>query len=374
MAPDSFKGSLNASEIAQSMASGVKKAAPDSIIDMLPIADGGEGTMDCMIEAVGGHIVTVSIHDPLGNARDARYGLLVDGTVVIEAAEANGLELIERDERNPLLMNTVGVGELIVHALDAGHTSFIIGIGGSGTNDAGIGMLYALGVRLLDVNGNELEPLPLSLSQLFTLDCSQLHPNLRLTTMHIATDVSNPLCGEQGATAIFGPQKGVRSEWIDSLDQGFRQLSVVIDRQFGISTADMPGAGAAGGMGAAFVGVLGAKLGRGIDIILEMTDFNRRAKAADLIFTGEGKTDTQTLQGKAVYGVVVRAKTLGTPVICVSGSYGSDVEDLYDMGLDAMLSIVPGPVSLEQSLLHAKAYIVQTCFQAMRIFLAGQRQ
>ncbi len=372
IAPDSFKGSLSAFAAAHHMAIGIRKAMPNCDVDLLPIADGGEGTVDCMVEAIGGKKVTTRVHNPLGEWIEAQYGVLTDGTVVIEAAAANGLELIEKSKRDPLIANTIGVGELIQDALDANHTSFIIGLGGSGTNDGGIGMLHALGIRLLDAKGDILSPIPLACRSLDSFDISHIHPKLHTANIRIATDVDNSLCGINGATVVFGPQKGVQPEWIEPLDQALAQFGNVLEKQFGVSILNRRGSGAAGGMGAAFVGILGATLDRGIDLILNIAKFDQRAALADLILTGEGKTDSQTLQGKAVYGVVRRAAQLSIPVLCVSGSYESSANPLYDLGLDGLLSIIPGPVPLEQALFYADHFLEQTSYAAFRIFMAGR--
>ncbi|PWI57033.1 glycerate kinase [Sulfoacidibacillus thermotolerans] len=371
IAPDSFKGSLPARAVAQHMENGIKKVAPHSTIKLLPLADGGEGTLDCLLQAKGGYKVSVPVHDPLGRNILAQYGVLPDGTAVIEAAAAIGYHLMVNTQQDVRKANSVGVGELIKHALEAGHTSLMIGLGGSGTNDGGVGMLHALGIRLLNAAGEELPLVPLACQQLERIDDTELHPQIRLANIRVVADVTNPLCGPSGATAIYGPQKGIAHQWINLFDQALAKFAEVVEKQFGVHVASLPGAGAAGGLGAALVGVLGAKIYRGIEQMLDWLDFDMHATRADLIFTGEGKTDSQTLHGKAVFGVAQRARRVDTPVICISGSIDMTASQIDQLGVTGLLSIVPGPMSLEQAFHDAAFHVERTSQTAMQIFLAN---
>ncbi|MFB5188797.1 glycerate kinase [Alicyclobacillus fastidiosus] len=372
IAPDSFKGSLSAQHVAASIADGVVSACPDAEVHLVPLADGGEGTVDCLLDVVGGDVVTVPVHDPLGRPIDAHYGVLPDGTVVIEVASAAGLTLVAEQERDVLRGNTQGLGELLSHALDAGRTSFVVALGGSATNDGGVGMLYALGARFYDENGHELAPTPDSCRSLWRIDVSHLHPKLADASIRVACDVANPLCGERGATAVYGPQKGVTPDLIPVLDAFLDRFAAVVHRDLQISIRDIPGAGAAGGLGAALVGLLGAKLLRGIDLILDLTSFDTRLEAADLVITGEGSTDAQTANGKAVMGIATRAKAVGVPVFCLSGNISREATALYEHGVTALFSITQGPMSLADAMKSTGALLARSGESAVRAFLAGR--
>lgn len=372
IAPDSFKGSLSARAAACSLAKGIALACPDAEIDILPIGDGGEGTLDALLDAVGGEKVWVPVQDPLGCAIDAEYGVLSEGTVVIEIATAAGLGMVADADPGILYRNTHGVGELIRHALEAGRTKFVVGLGGSATNDGGIGMLYALGARFYDPDGGELEPTPASCHNLAHIDTSGLHPALTDVTMRVACDVTNPLCGPMGASAVYGPQKGATEELILVLDAFLERFAMVVSHDIGISIRDIPGAGAAGGLGAAFVGLLGAQLVKGIDLILDLTSFDTRVRQADVVLTGEGRTDSQTQYGKAVMGVATRAKSAGIPVFCLSGSIAEEASFLYDHGVTALFSITQGPTTLTEAMHASDLWLAQTAEAAMRAFLAGR--
>lgn len=370
VAPDSFKRSLSAQAAAAAIAAGVKRACPDAVIDLAPIADGGEGTVDCMLAAVGGRKVGVVVHDPLGHLVNAFYGLLDDGTVVIEVAAAVGLGLIGEADVDPLQSNTVGVGELIRAALGAGLRRFVIGLGGSATNDAGIGMLYALGARFYDAAGAELAPTPQACLSLERLELADLHPDLGDATIRVACDVSNPLCGPTGATAVYGPQKGVTAELVPVLDGVLARFAMAVEVNRGVAVEALAGAGAAGGLGAAFIGVLGADLVQGIDLVMDLLAFDERVADADLVITGEGRTDAQTVHGKAVFGVATRARAAGVPVICLSGSVAEDAYVLYQHGVTALLAIAPGPITLLQSMRSTGDYLAATAESSVRIFSA----
>ncbi|WP_206921904.1 glycerate kinase family protein [Alicyclobacillus suci] len=372
IAPDSFKGSLSAQAVAGAMAEGVRKVSPCAAVELVPIADGGEGTVDCLLAAIGGEKVEVQVHDPLGRPVLAHYGILKHGTVVLEVAVAAGLGLISDGERDVLHANTAGVGELIAHALDAGRTSFVIGLGGSATNDAGIGMLHALGARFYDVEGRELPPTPEACLRLAHIDTKGMHPKLNDATIRVACDVSNPLCGPLGATAVYGPQKGVTPDLLPILDKALEQFAMVVQRDLDFPILDFPGSGAAGGLGGAFGGVMKAELVQGIDLILQECAFDTTLVDADFVLTGEGKTDSQTVHGKAVQGVAMRAKLQGIPVFCVSGAVAEGTNELYECGVTALFSITPGPVSLVESMNSTYEYLVRSVENITRVYLAGR--
>ncbi|MCF8563953.1 glycerate kinase [Alicyclobacillus tolerans] len=371
VAPDSFKGSLSAREVTRTMVQAVQRVIPDCRIDEVPIADGGEGTVDCLVAATGGQIVKVPVRDPLGRTVDGSYGLLPDGTCVIEVAAAAGLTMVKDAERDILRQSSYGVGQLIAHALEAGHTSFVVGLGGSATNDAGAGMLEALGVRFFDALHQSVPGTPEGLLNLQSVDLTGIHPGLAQAEIRVACDVNNPLCGPNGASAIFGPQKGATEELIPVLDRALDRFAGVVESQTGTAFREMEGAGAAGGLGGAFAGVLGAKLIQGIDLVLDVVDFNRRLQGADLVLTGEGRTDGQTMQGKAVFGIGRRAREASVPVFCISGAVTPDARALYDLGVTALFAIPNGPLSLPECLDRAGELLADAVESAVRAFVAG---
>ncbi|ARF17856.1 glycerate kinase [Sporosarcina ureae] len=320
IAPDAFKGSLHAEEAADAISSGVQKVYPCAEVVRLPVADGGEGTLAVLVSATGGTLRTVSVLDPLGRTIDASFGVLGDGqTAVIEMAQASGLLLLEGHELDPMKASTFGTGQLIRHALDAGYRKMIIGLGGSATNDGGAGLLEALGVRFL-ADGQLLQMNGEILPFINEIDVSQLDQRLLETDIHIASDVENPFVGEQGASCIFGPQKGADAEMVLRLDEGLRHLADETERQTGVRLHELRGAGAAGGSAGALIAYCGAHLESGIDVVLEAMDFVTHLSSADFIVTGEGKTDRQTLAGKALMGIAKLAKVESVPVIVISGT------------------------------------------------------
>lgn len=320
IAPDAFKGSLRAEEAADAIYSGVKKVFPQAEIIRLPIADGGEGTLSVLISSTGGTIETVSVQDPLGRVIDAHFGVLGDGeTAVIEMAQASGLMLLTKRELDPMKASTYGTGQLILHALDRGYRKLIIGLGGSATNDGGAGLLEALGVKFkaagwpLEMNGS-------TLSVFDEIDISKLDKRVLEADIRIASDVENSFVGERGASVVFGPQKGADPEMVLDLDEGLEHFADETERVTGIRLHDLRGAGAAGGSAGALIAYCGARLESGIDVVLEAMNFVKHASSADLIVTGEGKTDRQTLAGKALMGISKLAKVEGIPVVVVSGA------------------------------------------------------
>lgn len=373
IAPDSFKGSLPAKEVAAAIAAGVRKVWPDARIDCVPLADGGEGTVEALVEATGGRFVQARVTGPLGEPVEAVYGLLGDGeTAVIEMAAASGLPLVPPDRRDPARATTRGTGELIRAALDRGCRRLIIGIGGSATNDGGAGMAQALGVSFRDRHGRELPPGGLALRELETIDLSGLDPRIRETEIVAACDVDNPLYGPRGASAVYGPQKGATPELVEALDQALRRYAEVLYRDLGIDVQAIPGSGAAGGLGAGLVALLGAQLKPGIELVLEALDFRRRLEGADLVIAAEGGVDRQTAFGKAPSGVLKEAARQGIPVVVVGGSLSDDAVQLYDHGFAALVSCTPRPMPLEEAVARTPASLVQAGETIARLVQVGR--
>ncbi|MFB5166219.1 glycerate kinase [Parageobacillus toebii] len=361
IAPDSFKESLSALEVANAIEKGFRDIFPEAEYVKIPMADGGEGTVQSLVDATGGRIVKTEVTGPLGDRVQAFFGMLGDGkTAVIEMAAASGLHLVPSEKRNPLVTTTRGTGELILAALDKGAEHIIIGIGGSATNDGGAGMIQALGGRLLDRHGKEIGPGGGSLSELADIDLSELDQRLKHVKIEVACDVDNPLTGPKGASAIFGPQKGATPEMVATLDNNLKHYADVIERVLGKQVKDIPGAGAAGGLGAGLLAFLQAELKRGVEIVLETVKFHERIRDASLVITGEGRIDGQTVFGKTPIGVAKAAKRYNIPVIAITGSLSDDSDVVLSHGIDALYSIVPGIVSLEKALTNAEYYVTQT--------------
>ena len=374
IAPDGFKGNLSALQVAQAIDKGIKRVVPDALTTLKPMADGGEGTVQAMVDATGGKVMTTEVTDPLGGRVSAHWGLLSDKvTGVIEMASASGLPLVPPEKRNPLLTTTYGTGELVLAALESGCRKLIIGIGGSATNDGGAGMAQALGARLMDSTGAELPSGGAALANLKSIDITNLDSRLADCEVLIASDVSNPLCGAQGASAVYGPQKGATPEMVTQLDAALAHYADVIQRDLGIKVKDVSGAGAAGGLGAGLIVFLKAELIPGIDIVIQATNLAEHLKDADLVFTGEGRLDSQTARGKVPTGVAKRAKEFGLPVIAIAGEILDDYHIVYEHGIDAVLSIAPGPISLSQSMAKAEGLTIDTAERAIRLFLCGKR-
>ncbi len=348
-------------EVADAIEAGFRVVYPDAEYLKLPIADGGEGTVSALVAATEGELVKVAVTDPLGQKIDSFYGSCGDGvTAVIEMAAASGLDLVPREQRNPLLTTSYGTGELIKAALDHGVRKFIIGIGGSATNDGGVGMLQALGVKLLDAKGEQVGFGGGALAAMERIDISELDPRLQECSVQVACDVDNPLTGERGASAIFGPQKGATPEMVKQLDGYLGHFAALIRRDLGIDIETRSGAGAAGGMGAALLAFLRADLRPGIDIVIEAIGLAEAMQGASLAITGEGRMDGQTVFGKAPIGVARVASAQNVPVIGLAGSLGDGVEAVYDHGITAVYSVVPGPCTLPDALKEAHANLVLT--------------
>ena len=350
LAIDSFKGCLSSKEIEQCIAEEIHRILPSCQTVCIPIADGGEGMLDTLIEATQGTFVSTQAHDPLMRIRPARYGILGDQrTAIIEMAEINGLTTLSPIERNPMKTSTYGTGELIKDALEKGFRRFIIGIGGSATNDAGMGMIQALGAHLYDKQGNELEQGGKIMEQIAHIDLNHLHPALKEATFIVACDVQNPFCGPQGAAYVFARQKGASEEQIRQLDEGMRHLALLIERDFSYNINKVKGAGAAGGLGGAFATFLQAHLQSGIDLLLDAVDFDRKITNADWIITGEGKADRQTAEGKVPAGVLKRAKKANIPVMLIAGKV-EDKACLQQMGFARIVKISPDNLPLEEAM------------------------
>lgn len=373
VAPDSFKGSISARELCASFKKGVLRVFPHAEVVEMPLADGGEGTLENMVYASEGRLVEVEVKDPLGRPIRAAYGVLGDGrTVVIEMAQASGLPLLTEEEKNPLITTSYGTGELIRHALDAGYRHFIIGLGGSATNDGGTGMLRALGVKFYDKDGLPLPEGGGALSHLDHFDESGMDPRIKEAVFTIASDVTNPLCGPDGASAVFGPQKGATPDMVRILDQGLDRFGEIIFRQKGIDIRNVPGSGAAGGVGAALMAFLRAKMKSGIEVVMEAIGFEKSIRDADLVITGEGKLDAQTLSGKVIAGVSRVARSRNVTVIALCGGIQLEGHQLDELGVAAGFSIVPGPCTLEEAMEKASNWVVDRTEQIMRLLKTGK--
>jgi len=371
IAPDSFKGSLSASEVADNIAKGVRRVFGAADILSIPMADGGEGTVRSLVDSTKGVIVSARVKGPLLKDVDAFYGILGDGiTAVIEMAAASGLPLLREDERNPMETTTYGTGELIKHALDKGCRNIIIGLGGSATNDAGAGMIKALGAGLLDKDGNDIGCGGGSLGKIAAIDLIAMDERLKSCRIVAACDVDNPLTGIRGASHVFGPQKGADEEMVKTLDKNLGHFAEVVETNTGISIKDYPGAGAAGGLGGGLLAFLGAELKRGIDIVIEAAGLEEGIKGADLVITGEGMMDYQTQYGKTPYGVAQVARKYDIPVVAIVGSVGRNAEVLYDLGFNGIFSIINRPMTLAEAMSECPGLLEKTSESIMRMVKA----
>ncbi|NCH83878.1 glycerate kinase [Cronobacter malonaticus] len=351
IAPDSFKESLSAMDVAKAIEAGFREIYPQAHYVCVPMADGGEGTVEAMVAATGGQIITTPVTAPLGNKVDGFFGLLGDGeTAVVEMAAASGLHLVPTAQRDPRVTTSYGTGELILAALERGVKAIIIGIGGSATNDGGAGMMQALGARFLDGEGHELAPGGAALAGLERLDLSALDPRLAQVSVTVACDVDNPLCGEKGASAVFGPQKGATPAMVTELDAALRCFGEQLEAVTGKTIISAPGAGAAGGMGAALLGMLNAELRPGIEIVIESLGLAQAVRDADLVITGEGRLDSQSIHGKTPIGVARVAKQFQRPVVAIAGSLTPDYQIVHEHGIDAAFSVIDRIVTLQEAL------------------------
>ena len=374
VAPDSYKGSVSAVGVAAALERGVLRVFPQAEVRKIPIADGGEGTVEALVTATGGQMKQERVRGPLGEVVDACWGILGDGkTAVIEMAAASGLPLVPPDRRDPRITTTYGTGELIRTALDAGLRRIIIGIGGSATNDGGTGMAQALGAKFLAADGAELPPGGGALAQLKTIDLSGLDSRLTKTEITVACDVDNPLCGQRGAAAVFGPQKGATPAMVAELDAALGHFAGCARAATGRNVADLAGAGAAGGLGAGLLFFTPAKLRPGVEIVLEAVKFAEVVKDAAFVITGEGRTDFQTAYGKAPVGVAKVAKQFDVPVFCISGGLGDGADDVLAQGIDAVMSICSRPLSLDECMRDGATLIEEAAARLCRILQAKVR-
>lgn len=373
IAPDSYKESLSALEVAAAIEAGFSEIFPDAEYVKIPVADGGEGTVEAMVAATQGSIVRLTVTGPLGAPVEAFYGLSGDErSAFIEMAAASGLELVPAAQRDPLITNSYGTGELIKNALDRGVEHIIIGIGGSATNDGGSGMMQALGARLLDQQGNEIAFGGGALPQLASIEIDQLDKRIQQCRIEVACDVTNPLTGEEGASAIFGPQKGATPQLVQQLDKALAHYADIIHRDLDIDVLHIAGGGAAGGMGAALHAFCQAELRRGIEIVTEALGLADQVKDADLVITGEGRIDSQTINGKVPIGVAKVAKQFNKPVIGIAGSLTADVGVVHQHGLDAVFSVLFSIGSLEDALANAAQNVRLTARNVAATIKVGQ--
>jgi len=372
LAPDSFKGSASAVRLCEAFEAGIRSVLPDAEIVRVPLADGGEGTMENLVAATGGEFRTVPTVDPLGRPIEGRYGVLGDGkTAVIELAEASGLTRLKAGERDPRRTTTYGTGLLIKAALDAGFRSFLIGLGGSATNDGGAGLLQALGLRLLDEEGRELERGGAALARLAAIVDTSFDPRIRESRFVAAVDIENPLTGPSGASAVFGPQKGADAAAIRELDAALDRYAAVVERHTGVHVRTMPGTGAAGGTGAALAAFLNARMRPGAEIVMRAAGFARKIRGASWIVTGEGRLDSQTASGKLISRVCAAARKAGVPVIALCGSVEPDPDLSARLGLTAAFPLAPGPCALEEAMESAERWAKERAAVVFRLVAAA---
>ena len=373
VAPDSFKGSLTAVQAARAMSRGVRAVFPEAEVREVPIADGGEGTVEALVEATLGRLLRRTVTGPLGEPVEAAFGVLGDGaTAVVETAAASGLPLVPEARRDPRLTTTRGTGELVRAALDAGKRRIVIGLGGSATNDGGAGLARALGVRFLDGAGEELPEGGAALTRLARLDLRGLDPRLAACDLVVACDVDNPLCGPRGASAVFGPQKGATPAAVQELDAALCRFAEVAAAATGrAGAATHPGAGAAGGLGAGLLFFTPARFRPGVELVLEAVGFAELLKGVDLVITGEGHTDGQTAMGKAPVGVASLARRQGVPVICLSGGLGEGADAVLARGVDALASAVAAPMEVAEAMRRAAALLEAGAARACRLVAVG---
>lgn len=367
VAPDSFKGSLSALEVSENIKKGIKNYDPETEVELLPMADGGEGTVRSIVDATGGKIIKETVRGPLGDKVDSFYGITGDGkTAVIEMAAASGLPLVPESKRNPLKTTTYGTGELIASALDLGVEQIIVGIGGSATNDAGVGMAQALGAKILTADGNEVAFGGGSLKDIKKIDLKNMNPKLKNVKIQVACDVDNPLYGKNGAAYVYGPQKGADQKTVELLDQNLRHFNQIVLEELNRDLNKIPGAGAAGGLGAGLLAFLEADLKTGIKIILDILDFEAKLEGVDLVITGEGMLDGQSIYGKTPIGVSRSAAKKNIPVIAIAGTLGENVEKVLNEGINSYFSIIDSPADLEKIIEKTPLLLANLSEQIMR--------
>lgn len=372
-ASDSFKGTLSSTQIMELLTRSAKKTFPDCETVGLPIADGGEGTLEAVTLVTGGHIRTIAVHGPLMERTMASYGIFHGDSAVIEMAAASGLPMVSPERRNPLYTTTFGTGEMIKDALEQGYRKLFIAIGGSATNDGGMGAMRALGIRFLDEHGRELMGMGKDLIHVRDIDITGMYPPVLEAQVTIMCDVNNPLTGKQGATYTFGKQKGGTPEILDILENGMKNYASVIRGKLGIDVEEQPGAGAAGGLGAAFLGFIHAGLKSGIETVLDLMEFDRQLEDVDMVITGEGRMDWQSAFGKVPSGVGIRCKKKGIPVVAIVGGMGEGAEKIYEFGIDSIIPTINGAMTIEDALEHAEELYSNAADRAFRLIRAGMQ-
>ena len=375
LAPDSFKGSLASMDVAAAMETGIKRVIPGAECIKIPMADGGEGTVRSLLDAAGGELISCTVKGPAGGRVNAGYGILADNrTAVIEMAAASGLSLVSGSSRNPLKTTTFGTGELMCHALDRGVETIILGIGGSATNDAGVGMAQALGAVFRDKGGRIIRQNGAGgmLQDIASVDLQGLHPELRNTRVLVACDVDNPLSGKNGAAHVFAPQKGADAAMVKILDKNLKHLAGVIKRELGVDVDKVPGAGAAGGLGAGLLVFAGAELKSGIDIISKATSIETHLRTADLVFTGEGRVDFQTAFGKTPAGIARLAGEYGVPVVAIGGGLADDAGEAFKHGINGLEAAIARDMPLDEALANSGEYIANAAERAIRLIKIGR--
>ena len=376
IAPDSFKENLTSLEVAGELETGLKRVWPNATYVKVPMADGGEGTVQSLVDATGGQIVKVEVSGPMGARVMASYGLLGDGkTAVIEMAEASGLPLVPKEQRNPLVATTFGTGELIADAIKRGVNEIILGIGGSATNDAGAGLAQALGVRFINFGGALIPDLIAGghLDKVQAVDMSAVNPGLAKIHISVACDVTNPLCGEKGASHVYGPQKGATPEMVAQLDKNLAHFAHVIKRSIGQDVIDRPGAGAGGGIGAGLMAFTNATLKRGVELVVAATRLEEHMQGAALAITGEGRVDFQTAFGKTPSGVAAAARKYGVPVVAIGGGLSDDAGGVFQHGIDGLETATPNAMPLDVAIKKSRQYLQDAAERAARLIIIGQR-
>lgn len=370
-ASDSFKGTLSSERIIELLTQVAKNVFPECEVLGVPIADGGEGTVDALISATQGNKEIVQVHGPLMELTESYYGIIHEDTVVIEMAAASGLPMVPEEKRNPLNTTTYGTGELIKKALDAGYRKIFVAIGGSATNDGGMGAMSALGIRFLDEDGNLLQGTGAELSKVADIDVSGLHPDVIQSEITVMCDVNNPLIGPEGATYTFGKQKGATPEILDGMEEGMKHYARIIRDQFGVDVNGITGAGAAGGLGAALCVFLQAKMVSGIETVLDLIDFKSLLNDVDIVITGEGRIDWQSAYGKVPSGVGKRCKEKGVPAVAIVGGIGDGAEKIYDLGVESIISTINGAMKIEEALERAEELYTSAAERLFRIIKVG---
>ena len=374
IAPQGFKAGISGLEAARAIERGVTAAVPDAETVLAPVADGGDGTLNALVDGTGGQVFTSTVTGPLGQPLEAQWGVMGDGrTAVIEMALPSGIALVPQRRRNPRITTTAGTGELLKEALDRGFTRIIVGLGGSATNDGGAGLATALGARFLDSTGNQLPAGGSALARLDRIDVDGLHASIGDATVIAATDVTNPLCGPDGASAIFGPQKGASPDMVEELDAALANYARVVARDLGRDVSEQPGAGAAGGLGAGLMAFTGATLQSGIDMVCDVVGFDALLEGADLVITGEGRADHSTIFNKAPVGVARHAQAHGVPTVLLAGGLGPGHEELYEHGLAAVVCIADRPMTFDVSLSRTAELLEAAAERTLRLILTGRR-